>query len=174
MPMYARGTQAKALCMRCGLQFLLPELVNDGYFPNIRVCTDCYDPPQPQEKLAIVSDPEGLWKPSPDTYVVTAPLLNIQVLGLDVALNWSGFNVHGPELTAGYLVQRSPTGLAAWTTIANLGAITPGQNVQATVWAEGADATGTAQIAIAWVAVCVIERDIFTTPSFAAYSAALP
>ena len=120
MPMYARGTQAKALCMRCGLQFLLPELVNDGYFPNIRVCTDCYDPPQPQEKLAIVSDPEGLWKPSPDTYVVTAPLLNIQVLGLDVALNWSGFNVHGPELTAGYLVQRSPTGLAAWTTIATL------------------------------------------------------
>jgi len=119
MPMYARGTMAKALCMRCGLQFLLPELVFDGYFPNLRVCLDCYDPPQPQEKLAIVSDPEGLWKPSPDTYVVTAPLLNVQVLGLNVALNWSGFNVHGPELTAGYIVQRSVDEVS-WTDVVTL------------------------------------------------------
>lgn len=137
MPMYARGSMAKALCMRCGLQFLLPELVFDGYYPNLRVCSDCYDAPQPQEKLAIVSDPEGLWKPSPDTYLVTAPLLVATLVttgeqdiglqgggsfgqegggtisleggsGTGVALRWSGFNVQGPELTAGYIVQRSP------------------------------------------------------------------
>jgi hypothetical protein len=38
----------------------------------------------------------------------------------------------------------------AWTTTANLGAITTGQNVQATVWAQDAAATGTSQIALAW------------------------
>jgi hypothetical protein len=38
----------------------------------------------------------------------------------------------------------------AWTTTANLGEITTGQHVQATVWAEGADATGSSQIAVAW------------------------
>lgn len=78
MPMYARGSMAKALCMRCGLKFLLPELVMDGYYPNIRVCTECYDPPQPQEKLAIVSDPTALWRPSPDTMAIKPPFLQAQ------------------------------------------------------------------------------------------------
>lgn len=119
MPMYARGSRAKAQCMRCGLAYLLPELVFDGYYPNLRVCRGCYDAPHPQEKLAVVSDPEGLWKPAPDSYVVSAPLLVAQVLGLDVALNWSGFNVHGPEVTAGYQVQRSADQVT-WTTVATL------------------------------------------------------
>ena len=131
MPMYARGSIAKGMCQRCGLQFLLPELRFDGYYPNLRVCDGCYDPPQPQEKLAIVSDPEGLWRPAPDDYLVTAPLLVItagpssaQPIGLEEGgggifeqeggegylaaeggssgayiLNWSGFNVAGPEIT---------------------------------------------------------------------------
>jgi hypothetical protein len=38
----------------------------------------------------------------------------------------------------------------AWTQTANLGPLSAGQNVQATVWAEGADATGTSELAIAW------------------------
>ena len=149
--MYARGSIAKGMCQRCGLQFLLPELRFDGYYPNLRVCDGCYDPPQPQEKLAIVSDPEGLWRPAPDDYLVTAPLLVItagpssaQPIGLEEGgggifeqeggegyiaaeggssgayiLNWSGFNVAGPEITAGYLVQRS-VDKVNWTTLATL------------------------------------------------------
>jgi hypothetical protein len=38
----------------------------------------------------------------------------------------------------------------AWSTTANLGALTPGQQVLATAWAEGSGATGQTTISIAW------------------------
>lgn len=119
MPMYARGDRAKALCMRCGLLFLLPELVMDGYYPNLRVCTGCFDPPQPQEKLAIVSDAVALWRPSPDAVYVTPPVLTVEIDGNDVVLNWSGFNEAGANITGGYYVYRS-TDQVNWTQIASL------------------------------------------------------
>lgn len=128
MPMYAEGRIAWGDCYRCGLRFLLRELVLDGYYPNLRVCSGCYDPPQPQERLAIVSDPEALWKPSPDNYAISPPILAAIQEGNSVVLNWSGFNQiqqvesddqpglgkspkgssAGAYSTAGYLVNRAP------------------------------------------------------------------
>lgn len=144
--MYARGDIAWGLCERCGLRYLLNWLVLDGYYPNIRVCEGCYDPPQPQERLAVVSDAVALWRPSPDTISISAPLLLAQQVGLQVILTWSGFNhipppppgqvltdnfkpgqgktpigsSGGANITAGYLVNRSSDGGLTYTQLANL------------------------------------------------------
>jgi hypothetical protein len=145
MPMYAVGRIAKGQCQRCGLFYLLRELVMDGYYPNIRVCQGCYDPPQPQERLAVISDAVALYKPTPDAVSISPPLLVAQQIGTQVILTWSGFNRIPPpppgqvltdnfkpgqgkspigssgsaNITAGYLVNRSPDGVT-WTQIANL------------------------------------------------------
>jgi hypothetical protein len=137
MPMYARGSIAWGLCQRCGLRYLLKELIMDGYFPNIRVCRGCFDPPQPQERLAVVSDPLALFKPAVDTVWIAPPVLIAAVVGASVVLTWSGFNgdvsgdiytgnyVDGPirsggaQVTAGYFVNRSVDGIN-FTQIAQL------------------------------------------------------
>lgn len=112
---------AYGLCQRCGLRYLLRELIMDGYFPNIRVCKGCYDPPQPQERLVVVSDPVALWKPAVDTYSVLAPVLTAQLIAGHVNLTWSSIDGppvgadhvggHGPYGSAGYEVQRSTDGV---------------------------------------------------------------
>jgi len=122
---------AWGLCQRCGLRFNLRELVLDGYFPNIRVCHGCYDPPQPQERLVTVSDPIALWKPAPDTYLVPPPFLTAVVSSGHVVLNWTSIGAnatgadrggkhHGPYLSAGYEVHRSIDGGLTFQTIATL------------------------------------------------------
>src|SRR6202042_1268590 len=76
---------------------------------------------------------------------------------------WSQANSTSATFTASTAVGHSGTTSAeisgtsgtnsaepAWTTIANVGTITTGQNLQATVWAKGAAATGSTQIAVAW------------------------
>jgi hypothetical protein len=138
MPGYARGRLAWGLCSRCGLRFYLRELVLDGYFPNIRVCSGCYDPPQPQERLAVVSDPEALWKPAPDAIWIAPPVLVATLTGGNVVLTWSGFNgdvsgdiytgnyADGPlksggaQVTAGYIIYRSADLGVTWVQLANL------------------------------------------------------
>jgi hypothetical protein len=99
----------------------LQELVLDGYYPNIRVCMGCYDPPQPQERLAVVSDPVALWKPAPDAYLVTPPFLTALVTGGTVILSWTSIGGRAigegrspqasAELSAGYQVYRSSDGV---------------------------------------------------------------
>lgn len=122
MPGYAKGRLAWGLCQRCGLRFYLRELVLDGYFPNIRVCEGCYDPPQPQERLAVVSDPVALWKPAVDTYLVPPSFLTAVVTGGHVQLNWTSIGAnsgggdaggthHGPYTSQGYEVHRSSDGV---------------------------------------------------------------
>lgn len=117
MGAYAKGRMAIGLCQRCGLKFLLRELVLDGYFPNIRVCAGCYDAPQSQERLVTVSDPIALWKPAPDEYLVSPPFLTATVSGGQVVLNWTSIMApavgndtggphHGPYLSVGYEVWR--------------------------------------------------------------------
>lgn len=136
--MYAKGSIAWGTCMRCGLRYLLRELVMDGYYPNIRVCSGCYDAPQPQERLAIVSDPVALYKPAPDPVYIAPPVLTFTIAGSTVHLAWSGFNgdvsgdrytgnfVDGPlksggaQVTAGYLVFRSADLGVTWLQQANL------------------------------------------------------
>ena len=129
MPMYARGSMAWGLCMRCGFRFLLSALVFDGYYPNLRVCSGCYDAQQPQEKLAVVSDPEALYRPSPDAYAVNPPFLTAAIVAGQVVLNWTSIgerasDIQGGggtgELSAGYYVNRSTDGGVTWTQLASL------------------------------------------------------
>jgi hypothetical protein len=117
VPAFARGRLAWGLCQRCGLRGYLRELVLDGYYPNIRVCPGCYDPPQPQERLAVVSDPVALWKPAPDATAIQPPFLTAVVSGADVILNWTSIGGppvgadrvggYGAYLSAGYQLFRS-------------------------------------------------------------------
>jgi hypothetical protein len=128
---YAKGRIAWGLCQRCGLRYLLRELVLDGYYPNIRVCKGCYDPPQPQERLAVVSDPVALWKPAVDTYSILPPILTGMVVNGDqVVLNWTSIDGppvgadhvggHGPYGSAGYVVMRSIDSGVTWQILATL------------------------------------------------------
>lgn len=129
MSSYARGSLAWGACQRCGLRYLLNDLLMDGYFPNIRVCEGCYDAPQPQERLAVVSDPQALWKPALDNYSVLAPILSAVVQGASVVLTWTSIDGSvvrdarvggiGPYGSAGYEVQRSTDGVL-FTVIATL------------------------------------------------------
>lgn len=96
MPAYARGTIAWGACQRCGLRYLLRELVMDGYFPNLRVCAGCYDDPQPQERLAVVSDPVALWKPAIDPVELAVPFLTVQIVSSQAVLSWT--SICGPPV----------------------------------------------------------------------------
>ena len=127
MPSFAKGRIAWGICQRCGLRYLLNELVLDGYYPNIRVCPGCYDAPQPQERLAVVSDPVALWKPAVDTYGFPPPFLTITIVAGLPVLTWTsimgplvgadtsdgigGIGGYGPYLSAGYQVYRSLDGV---------------------------------------------------------------
>lgn len=118
------------MCQRCGLRYYYHELVLDGYYPNIRVCSGCYDPPQPQERLAVVSDPVALWKPACDDTYILPPVLTAAVIGDGIVLNWTSIggppvgsdNVggFGAYLSAGYQVYRSVDLGVTFQSIANL------------------------------------------------------
>src|SRR5271163_4026557 len=91
---YAPGNKAWGLCQKCGLRYLLHELVFDGYYPELRVCTGCYDDRQPQEFLIDVTDPQALWKPSPEDAPI-APVVSIVVVPgvpTSLLLNMDGVN----------------------------------------------------------------------------------
>lgn len=117
MSAYAKGRLAWGMCMRCGLRYLRRELVLDGYFPNLVVCTGCWDSPQPQERLAVVSDPVALWKPAPDATYINPPFLTAAISAGHVVLHWTSIGGppvgadrvggYGAYLSAGYEVWRS-------------------------------------------------------------------
>ena len=129
MPSYAQGTKAWGLCQRCGLRFLRRDLIFDGYFPNILVCDGCYDGRQPQEQPITVTDPEAIFRPSPDAYLVPSPFLTAQVSGGTVILNWTSIGgrrvgddnsgAGGAATSAGYQVFRSSDNVN-WTEVASL------------------------------------------------------
>lgn len=110
MPAYAKGGMAWGECQRCGLRSYLRELTLDGYFPNIRVCEGCYDPPQPQERLAVVSDPVALWKPAPQEILFRAPVLSlVSVSSSAVRLAWTAADF-GAYTVGSYAVYRAVAG----------------------------------------------------------------
>lgn len=63
---YSAGTHAKGQCRRCGQKRDLSDLVLDGRFPNMLVCTSCRDIQHPQEKPIDATDPQILKRPAPD------------------------------------------------------------------------------------------------------------
>lgn len=81
---YASGAKAWGICQRCGQRHYLRNLVEDGQYPGLRVCTECYEPKQPQEYPVNVTDPEALRKPSPD---IDRPAVTLSWPSYDVVSN---------------------------------------------------------------------------------------
>lgn len=69
---FASGKKAISECDRCGQQFKLKHLrqiVLKTKNVNILVCSECWEPDQPQLQLGMypVDDPQALRNPRPDT-----------------------------------------------------------------------------------------------------------
>ena len=63
---YAKGRHALGICERCSVKTLLRLLRYDGYYNDLLVCKDCWDPYHPQERLPDVTDPVSLFDPTGD------------------------------------------------------------------------------------------------------------
>lgn len=105
-PLYGRGEIAWGICQRCGLRDLLENLVLDGYYPNIRVHPECWDDKHPQERLEPLTDATALWRPSPETNNVVAPVLSGVVAPGENSLTWTAATTLGPRFE-NYQVYRS-------------------------------------------------------------------
>ncbi len=123
---FASGKKAIAECDRCGQQYLLKELRTETIKQEpykIRVCSECWDPDQPQLMLGTtpVSDPQALRDPRPDTSYRTS---GINTLGYpdmgsrDIQWGWSpvgmsmGFDA---ALTPNYLAVQDSVGTVTLT-----------------------------------------------------------
>lgn len=69
---YAKGKWALGECRRSGRKMLLRNMVADGYYPNLIVDPEWYEPKHPQESLPSVRDPVSLFRPAPDQDRVSA------------------------------------------------------------------------------------------------------
>lgn len=69
---YAKGKWALGECRRSGRKMLLRNMVADGYYPNLIVDPEWYEPKHPQESLPKVRDPVSLFRPAPDQDRVSA------------------------------------------------------------------------------------------------------
>ncbi len=63
---YAKGKWALGECARSGRKMLLRNMIADGYYPNLIVDPEWYEPKHPQESLPSVHDPVTLFRPAPD------------------------------------------------------------------------------------------------------------
>ena len=123
---FASGKHAIAECDRCGQQFRLKQLkyeVIKTKLYKLKVCSECWDPDQPQLQLGMypVDDPQALREPRPDTTYVTSGL---DALGYpaggsrDIQWGWnpvggaSGFDA---ALTPNYLVATTSVGTVTIT-----------------------------------------------------------
>jgi hypothetical protein len=87
---YAKGKWALGECRRSGRKMLLRNMVADGYYPNLIVDPEWYDPKHPQESLPKVRDPVSLFRPAPDQDRVSA---TIRFDGRQVASGYALGNV---------------------------------------------------------------------------------
>lgn len=141
---YARGEEAWGECGRCAKRDYLRNLVFDGYYPNMRVCSECYEPKHPQENLKRIDDPVALWRPAPENIQNTPPVLTGVVFDgpgtgdSEVRLSWTRAYSGVSQIT-GYTLYRStaqgPYVVLGDFTITRdfLGGITPGTEVLAYV-----------------------------------------
>jgi hypothetical protein len=103
MATYARGDRAWGICQRCGLRDRLHALLFDQQYPNLRVHVECWDEKHPQERLLPVSDPSSLWRPSPEDYPLSQPVLTAEIDVDGVQVTWTEsvspvLNVYGYRL----------------------------------------------------------------------------
>jgi hypothetical protein len=74
---FANGVRAIAICDRCGEQFKLKQLRTEIIKQRkyeLLVCSECWDPDQPQLMLGTfpVDDPQALRNPRRDTTYITS------------------------------------------------------------------------------------------------------
>ena len=77
---YASGKTAIAMCDRCGFRYRLRDLktlIIKTKNINLLVCSECWEPDQPQLQLGMypVDDPQALRNPRPDRSYVVSGLL---------------------------------------------------------------------------------------------------
>ena len=81
---YSSGKFAIAQCDRCGFRFKLSQLkrlVIKTKNVNILVCSDCFEPDQPQLQLGMypVNDPQAVRDPRPDNSYLQSGLNGLQL-----------------------------------------------------------------------------------------------
>ena len=70
---YAKGSHSLAVCDRCGWAY--PYLSMKVEWNNLKVCSECYEPRQPQDPPAKqTQDPETLYQPRPEVPLPQAQL----------------------------------------------------------------------------------------------------
>ena len=81
---FASGKFSIAQCDRCGFRFKLTELKKEIIKTkkyDLKVCSQCWDPDQPQLQLGMypVSDPIAVREPRPDTTYYSAGLTGLRL-----------------------------------------------------------------------------------------------
>jgi len=115
MKRYAEGRKAWGHCGRCGLRFYLRELRFDGQVPSLQVCSQCWDPEHPQERLPDLIDPVLLWMPTGDRDGSLAPSACAQP-----TVPWATLSAAAPAGTTTVILSASqnlPAGTPAWITL---------------------------------------------------------
>ena len=101
---FAAGHKAIAMCDRCGQQFKLKQLKTEIIKQRkyeLLVCSDCFDPDQPQLMLGTfpVDDPQALRNPRRDTtYFVSGLMVDGSLGGGSRDIQWGWAPVGGSRL----------------------------------------------------------------------------
>jgi len=66
MSAYATGRNAVGYCRKCGDKVKLSSLRDDGQYPGLLVCFDCYDMKHPAETPVRTDDAIALRRPAQD------------------------------------------------------------------------------------------------------------
>jgi len=82
---FASGKKAIAECDRCGFRFKLKDLkklIIKTKQVSIKVCSECWEPDQPQLQLGMypVDDPQALREPRPDLSYTQSGYTGLQLL----------------------------------------------------------------------------------------------
>lgn len=131
---FASGKKAIAECDRCGFRFQLKDLkklIIKTKQVSIKVCSECWEPDQPQLQLGMypVDDPQALREPRPDLSYKQSGYTGLQLLP-DITADkdgngapgegsrvfqwgWNpvgGSRLYDDDLTPNYLVSLSEVG----------------------------------------------------------------
>ena len=132
---FSSGKNAIAECDRCGFRYKLKELkklIIKTKQVNIKVCSTCWEPDQPQLSLGMypVSDPQAVREPRPDTSYYQSGYSGLQLTvntdfgdpeGGSRVFQWGWYPVGGASandvgLTPNYLTSISEVGTVTITT----------------------------------------------------------
>lgn len=107
---YAEGRKAWGECERCGLRFLLNDLINDGHKQDLLVCQPCWDMDHPQENLPEVVDPITLYEPTGDLDAAAARTI---AESLSISLSQPSITAVDTPIEISLLNSKPPVALSA-------------------------------------------------------------